>query len=82
MKITVKFTDVYGGREHVRTEEIDVESPTPGDLAGDLLDWADDELMEHTGDGNASTIDAGYFAEITECVDMPELVGREFDWGI
>ncbi|QXN74354.1 hypothetical protein SEA_CAFASSO_139 [Gordonia phage Cafasso] len=79
MKMTVTFTDVYGGREHVRTEEIDVERPDA--LEGEEFDeWADDELLEHTGDGNASNVDAGYFAEIVACADMPELVGKEFEW--
>ncbi len=50
MNITVKFTDVYGGEEHERTEEIAVKRPVT--LAGEAFDeWALDEIFEHTGDG-------------------------------
>ncbi|UVK59877.1 hypothetical protein SEA_OBLADI_138 [Gordonia phage ObLaDi] len=80
MKMTVKFTDVYDHEEHERTEEIDVERPST--LEGEEFDeWAIDEIMEHTGDGNAISKQAGYFAEIVACADMPELVGTEFEWG-
>lgn len=80
MNITVKFTDVYGGEEHERTEEIAVKRPVT--LAGEPFDeWALDEIFEHTGDGNATDTNSAYFAEIVASPDMPELVGREFEWG-
>lgn len=76
MQLTVKFTDVYDGEEHPRTETIDVPTPT-----GDLDDWADDHLRPLTGDGKG-TGDAGYFAEIVASPADPSLVGREFEWGV
>lgn len=76
MKLTVKFTDVYDGAEYPRTQTIDVPEPTD-----DLEDWADDNLRPLTGDGRQHD-EAGYFAEITECLDRSDLVGHEFSWGV
>lgn len=76
MKVTVKFTDVYDGAEYPRTQTIDVPAP-----AGDLDDWAYDSLFPLTGDGRPHD-EAGYFAEITDCAERSDLVGREFSWGI
>lgn len=76
MMMTVKFTDVYDDEEHERTQAIMVSAP-PSD---DLEEWAETNISPYTGDGNAITKNAGYFAEIIECGDRPELVGREFEW--
>ena len=79
MRMTVKFSDVYDGEEHVRTEDLDVKSPAAGE---DLEDWALNNIYPHTGDGNAVDKDAGYCTEITACGERPELVGEEFEWGV
>lgn len=79
MRVTVEFNDVYDGEEHVRTEELDL--PAPG-REEDLEDWAFDHIYPRTGDGNAADKDAGYFTEITACSERPELVGKEFEWGV
>lgn len=77
MQITVDFTDVYGGEEHRRTETFDVPAPEALD---DLEDWAGDNILPRTGDGNAVDKEAGYFTKITACADIPDLVGHEFEW--
>lgn len=76
MLMTVKFTNVYDDEEHEHTQTIMVSAP-PSD---DLTDWAETNILPHTGDGNAIAKNAGYFAEIVEFGDRPELVGREFEW--
>jgi hypothetical protein len=78
MQLTVLFTDVYDGHEHTRTETFD--APAPPDLE-DLDEWADEHLRPRTGDGR-NHHEAGYFAEITTCDEIPDLVGEEFDWGV
>lgn len=78
MELTVLFTDVYDGREHPRTETFD--APVPDDIE-DLDDWAYDHLHSRCGDGRNHR-EAGYFAEITACDELPALVSREFAWGI
>ncbi|GAS94834.1 hypothetical protein MMAG44476_22122 [Mycolicibacterium mageritense DSM 44476 = CIP 104973] len=76
MQITVDFTDLYDGSEYKRTETFDVEPPS-----GDLDDWAYDNIFPRTGDGRAHER-AAYFATITVFADRPDLVGREFEWGL
>jgi hypothetical protein len=83
MKVTIQFTDVYDGKEHVRVQEIDVAAPprhTGPESDDDLDAWSDDVILPHTGDGNAISKKAGYFAEIVACDEYPSLVGREFEW--
>lgn len=76
MKVTVKFTDVYDGAEYPRTQTVDVPDP-----AGDLEDWAYDNLFPLTGDCRPHD-EAGYFAEIIDCEEYGDLVGREFPGGV
>lgn len=54
MEMTVEFNDVYGGREHPVTETITVEAPSKADEEDDFLNWADENLHPHTGDGHAA----------------------------
>lgn len=85
MQITVKFTNVYGGREHHNTQTFDVKEVSADTIAdgGDSLeDWAYANIFPQTGDGNAEDADAGYFAEVLDCAEQPALVGREFSWGV
>lgn len=77
MQLTVKFTDVYDGAEHPRTETFDVPEP-PGD---DIDGWAYDYIYARSGDGRSHS-ESGYFAKITACAVRPDLVDREFQWGI
>ncbi|CPW71915.1 hypothetical protein [Mycobacteroides abscessus] len=77
MQLTVKFTDVYDGVEYPRTSSISVPDPS-----GDIDEWADEYLRPMTGIRNMPHDESGYFAEIVECPGRPDLVGREFDWGI
>ncbi len=79
MQLTVEFTDVYDGEEHRREEHID--APAPG-LGEDLDQWAYAHVHPHTGDGNHTSGDAGYFAKIISCPDQSDLVGTEFEWGV
>ena len=80
MWMTVEFTDVYDGEEHIRRDTVEVDTP-PAATQGDALEeWAEENLREHTGDGNAVDKDAGYFAAIVACTDRPDLVGKEFEW--
>lgn len=80
MKMTILFTDVYDGTEYPRTETIDVADPPAPDA--DFDDWAYDEIYPNTGTANFAHDESGYFAKITECPPRPDLVGREFAWGI
>ncbi|UBV20309.1 MULTISPECIES: hypothetical protein [Mycolicibacterium] len=83
MEMTVEFNNVYGGREHPVTETITVEAPSKADEEDDFLNWADENLHPHTGDGHAAADKhAGYFATIVECAERPDLVDREFTWGV
>ncbi|MEZ5210754.1 hypothetical protein MYK68_05060 [Gordonia sp. PP30] len=82
MKTTIRFTNVYDGRVHVHDEEVDLAEP-PSDVDDhDLSDWAADEIFPLTGDGKSAGKEAGYFAEVIQCPNRPELVGIEFSWGI
>lgn len=81
MQMTVEFTDVYDGVERARVEVIDVPAPNASDDDG-LRDWSEDCLWPLTGDGKHERGEAGYFAEIRSCAERPDLVGREFAWGI
>lgn len=76
MQLTVKYTDVYDGAEYPRTETFD--APVP---VGDIDDWAYDHIYSRSGDGRSHG-ESGYFAKITECPERPDLVDREFEWGI
>jgi hypothetical protein len=80
--MTVEFTDVYDGREHIRVEQVNVEAPGADD--DDLDDWAHDNIRPHAGAGFDDTggSEAGYFANIKSCAERPDLVGREFEWGV
>lgn len=80
LELTVKFTNVYDGAEHVNTTTIDVEVPSDTDFDDDLDEWSYDNVYPHCGDGNAVNKDAGYFAEILDSPQEPRLVGREFEW--
>lgn len=82
MKITAQFTNIYDGEQHVHDETLDVPAPTAADFDDDLFDWSEDHLFPRTGDGNAADKEAAYFVVILACAACPELVGREFDWGI
>lgn len=81
MWMTVEFTSVYDGGEHIRRDSVEVEAP-PVDLNDydEWFEWAEENLYPHTGDGKAVSKDAGYFAAITACADRPDAVGREFEW--
>lgn len=78
MKLTVLYTDVYDGEEYPRTESVTVPAPAIGE---DLDDWAYDHIHSRCGDGRDHD-ESGYFAEITACDERPDLVGREFEWGV
>lgn len=84
MKMTVLFTDVYDGHEYPRTETIDTPPPPAGaDVDSDeFADWAYDNIRTHTGRAGQAHHESGYFAEIKECDERPDLVGHEFEWGI
>lgn len=78
MQITVKFTEVYDGEEpSPHRETFDVPEPV-----ADLDDWAYVYIFPRTGDGAHPSGDAGYFVEVVACDQHPELVGREFEWGV
>ena len=78
MQMTVEFTNVYDGDEHISRATVEVEDPPVDE--DDLEDWAEENLYPHTGDGNAVDKDAGYFADIVACTERPDLVGKEFQW--
>ncbi len=82
MEITARFTNIYDDEKHVHDETFDVPAPTPSDFDDDLDEWSEDHLFPRTGDGNAIDKDAAYFVDILACDSCPELVGREFAWGI
>ena len=77
--MTVEFTSVYDGEEHISRATVEVEAPPVDE--DDLDEWAEENLRIHTGDGNAVDKDAGYFADIVTCAERPDLVGSEFSWG-
>ena len=75
----MQFTNVYDGEEHINVCTVDVDTP-PADVddVDELFEWAEDNIWPHSGDGNAVTKDAGYFADILACPERPDLVGKEF----
>ena len=82
MRITVLITNVYDGAEHPNTVTFDA-PPAPRSSDDEAMDdWAYENIFPRTGDGNAINKKAGYFAEIRACEERPDLVGREFEWGI
>lgn len=78
MWMTVEFTNVYDGEEHICRATVEVDAP-PSD-EDQLEEWAEENLYPHTGDGKATDKDAGYFADIVACSERPDLVGKEFQW--
>lgn len=81
MWMTVEFTNVYDGEEHCSRATVEVDTPPNGGDEDALDEWAEENIRPHTGDGNATCEDAGYFADIVACADRPDMVGREFSWG-
>jgi len=80
MKIKIKATTVYDGESPYEvTQTVDEPSPA-GLVAGfpnedlDHEEWAMEYLMQYTGTGRTSG-NAGYFVEVLECDDRPDLVG-------
>lgn len=78
MKIKIKATSIYDDDKYETTLTVDEPSPAglvPG-FAGDLdhEEWAMEYLMQYTGTGRTSG-NAGYFVEVLECDDRPDLVG-------
>ena len=80
MWMTVEFTNVYDGEEHISRATVEVDTPPNSGDADALEEWAEENILPHTGDGNAVAKDAGYFADIVACEERPDLVGREFSW--
>lgn len=80
MQMTVKFTNVYDGEEHINSATVEVDTPPDVDADDELHEWATDNLYPHTGDGNAVDKHAGYFAAVISCPERPDLVGKEFEW--
>lgn len=78
MWMTVQYTDVYDDEEHIRRLTVEVDEPPAN--TDELDEWAWDNLHCHTGDGNAISQHAGYFAGIVACPERPDLVGKEFEW--
>lgn len=81
MQITVIFTDVYDGEEHLRTETFDVSPPSTEDASDHYSDWADEQIFPRTGDGTGTSKEACYFATVLTCREYPPLIGVEFVWG-
>lgn len=82
VKVTLDIDNVYEvtGETIHTTVEVEVDVP-PAEGTDDYQEWAEEEIMPHTGTGQTKG-DAGYFVEISKCEVMPELVGRTFEWGI
>lgn len=81
--MTVDIENIYAdGYEACSTETVTVPSPpegwTPEIAEDDDGDWAYDNLFVLTGVGRDG--DACYTVTIMACADIPELVGREFEW--
>lgn len=81
MKLTVKIDNVYPDGTVTRVMMVDVPAPEVVDRGDHESEWAEDHLLPLTGTGRTEG-DAGYFVEITECREVPELVGRNYEWGI
>lgn len=81
MHITVQFDNVYDNGHHIHVEVLLVPKPTSEDVADAFRDWSDDHIFPHTGDGNATTKEASYFALIVDAPDFPALLNHEFCWG-
>lgn len=75
MHIEVTIDNVYDDGTVTTHEVADVPAPT-----GDIDAWAEEHLYYLTGTGRTSG-DAGYFLKVIAC-EIPELVGREFEWGV
>ena len=75
--VTVRIDGTYeNGHEYKR----DVEVPAPGDeYAGDLPEWWEDYVWEHTGDGIFGKIGSFHDAKIIRA-DDPALVGETWEW--
>lgn len=76
MKLKIKCTNVYAGEEIVNVQDVDVPAPDSDFTNDELEDWGMEELMQFTGTGRTSG-HAGYFVEVLECAERPELVGFE-----
>lgn len=85
MKIKIKCTNVYDDETIENIQEVDVPSPfgyftSDDQVAEDLDEWAQEELFQFTGTGRTKPRDyAGYFVEVLECEERPELIGLEVE---
>lgn len=75
MKVTVRLDNNYeDGYSESETQHLQVDTPDTTTLD----DWADDALFPLTGCGHSGN--ACYTATILACDEMPDLVGREWEW--
>lgn len=80
MKLTARIDNVYSDDTITNVMRVDVPAPEVLDRGDVESEWAEDHLFPLTGTGRSG--DAGYFVEIIECPEVPELVGRTYEWGI
>lgn len=75
MSVTVKIENVYSDG-HESQHEVLLPAPT-----GDVEEWFEDTVFEHTGDGHGATHDVGscYTATII-AADSPDLLGQTYEW--
>lgn len=83
MAISVTIENVYEDGDTVETEVTGQEVPLPADedVADDYEDWAYEHLFPLTGTGKEGG-DAAYFLKVTAFDERPDMVGREFEWGL
>lgn len=81
MNVTLTIRNVYGDETVVTA----VAASVPAPQGDDLNEWATVHLHPLTGTdrpltAEGRTADSAYYATVTDCPEMPWLVGRTFEW--
>jgi hypothetical protein len=80
-RVEIKVENHYGD-DVVRLEKVlAIPVPEVDDAEDEYEEWAEEHLYPETGTGRTEG-DACYFVTITRFDERPDLVGREFEWGV
>jgi len=75
MSTVVKIENAYSDG-HLSEHEVKLDTPT-----GDVEEWFDEVVYEHTGDGHGIDNDLGYCHTATVIAsDDPGLLGQTYEW--
>jgi hypothetical protein len=77
MTVVVKIENDYSDGHH---SEHTVEVPAPAERQGELDEWWEDVVYQHTGDGHGIDFDGGSCYTATIVAGPPVLLGETTEW--